>query len=191
MKVVIDTSSLISLVRNFLPLDKKRVLFSFIKEKIEIGDIIIIDKVLEECKYIAKGIVITTLNYLADKPFLKEAKIPYKTDSLIVPDTKQFFHQLSSVFVNNVIRKKQNLTDVEFENRKDAFMESADMKQIILCLNLIHIGEEILLVTEETASNNDDKLFKKIPAICKEMNINTMTFAELLVKYDGIDIYFM
>jgi len=47
MKAVIDTNSLLSLVRYYLPFDKKGVLFQFIKSKIETGDIIIIDKVLD------------------------------------------------------------------------------------------------------------------------------------------------
>ena len=64
------------------------------------------------------------------------------------------------------------------------------MKQIILCLNLINDGERVLLVTEETESSNDNKLFKKIPAICKELEIETKTLPELTAKYDGIDIDF-
>lgn len=188
MKVVIDTNSLLSLVRYYLPFDKKGVLFQFIKSKIENGDIIIIDKVLEECTYNSKGLVLSKLPYLTDKTFLKAAKAPYKTDSLLVPNTKQFFHQLNSVFVNNAIRRK--LTDVEFENQKSSFIESADMKQVILSLNLKAKDERVILVTEETESSNDNKPFKKIPAICKELEIETMTLPELIAKYDGIDIDF-
>lgn len=188
MKVVIDTNSLLSLVRYYLPFDKKGVLFQFIKSKIEKGDIIIIDKVFEECTYNSKGLVLSKLPYLTNKTFLKKAKVPYKTDSLLVPNTKQFFHQLNGVFVNNAIRRK--LTDVEFENQKNSFLESADMKQVILSLNLKAKDEQVVLVTEETDSSNDNKLFKKIPAICKELEIGTMTLPELIVKYDGIDIDF-
>jgi len=188
MKVVIDTNSLLSLVRYYLPFDKKGVLFQFIKSKIENGDVIIIDKVLEECTYNSKGLVIEKLKYLADKSFLKTAKVPYKSDSLLVPNTKQFFHKLNSVFVNSPIRRK--LTDVEFENQKNSFIDSADMKQVIFALNLKNKGEQVFLVTEETESSNDKKLFKKIPAICKELEIETMTLPELIAKYDGIDIDF-
>lgn len=190
MKVVIDTNSLLSLVRYYLPFDKKGLLFQFFQSKIENGDILIIDKVLEECTYNSKGLVLEKLPYLTDKTFLKTAKVPYKTDSLLVPNTKQFFHQLSNVFVNNIVKKSQGLSDVEFENRKSAFIESADMKQVILSLNLKAKGEQVILVTEETESSNDNKLFKKIPAICKELEIETFTLPELIAKYDGIDIDF-
>lgn len=188
MKVVIDTNSLLSLVRHYLPFDKKRVLFNFFKEKIKTGEIIIIDKVLEECKFNSKGIVLKSLEYLTDKTFLKSANVPFKTDSLLVPDSKRFFHQLNSVFVNNIMRKR--ITDVEFENQKDSFLESADMKQVILALNITINGEEVILVTEETERSNDNKLFKKIPAICKELDIKSMTLPELFLEYEGINIVF-
>jgi hypothetical protein len=190
MKVVIDTNSLLSLVRYYLPFDKKGVLFQFFKKKIEIGEIIIIDKVLQECTYNSKGIVLATLNYLNDKVFLKTAKVPFKTESLLAPSPAKFLRQLENQFVNTVIRKHRKLTDTEFDNQKNSFLNDADMKQIILCLNLLKDGEKVVLVTEETESSNDNKLFKKIPAICKELNIETLTLPELLAKYDGIDIEF-
>jgi hypothetical protein len=190
MKVVIDTNSLLSLVRYYLPFDKKGVLFQFFKKKIEIGEIIIIDKVLQECTYNSKGIVLATLNYLNDKVFLKTAKVPFKTESLLAPSPAKFLRQLENQFVNTVIRKHRKLTDTEFDNQKNSFLNDADMKQIILSLNLLKDGEKVVLVTEETESSNDNKLFKKIPAICKELNIETLTLPELLAKYDGIDIEF-
>jgi len=190
MKVVIDTNSLLSLVRYYLPFDKKRVLFQFFKNKIETGEIIIVDRVLQQCTYNSKGIVLKTLDYLNDKAFLKAAKVPYKTDSLLAPSPAKFLRQVENQFVNNVVRNQRNITDTEFENQKNAFLDDADMKQIILCLNLLKGGEQVVLVTEETESSNDNKLFKKIPAICKELSIETLTLPELLAKYDGIDIDF-
>jgi hypothetical protein len=50
--------------------------------------------------------------------------------------------------------------------------------------------EQVVLVTEETESSNDNKLFKKIPAICNMLEIVTMTLPELIAMYDGIDIDF-
>ena len=190
MKVVIDTSSLLSLVRYYLPFDKKGILFQFFKKKFEIGEIIIVDKVLQECTYNSKGIILITLDYLNDKAFLKTAKAPYKTDSLLAPSPAKFLRQVENQFVNTVVRKQRKLTDTEFDNQKNAFLNDADMKQIILCLNLLKDGEKIVLVTEETENSNDNKLFKKIPAICKELNIETLTLPELLAKYDEIDIDF-
>jgi hypothetical protein len=190
MKVVIDTNSLLSLVRYYLPFDKKSVLFEFIKEKINQGEIIIIDKVLEECTYNSKGLVIKTLTYLEDKAFVKSAKVPYRTESLLAPSPAKFLRQVDNQFVNTIVRNQRKLTDTEFENQKNSFLNDADIRQVILCLNLIKDGEEVILVTEESEVSNDNKLFKKIPAICKELDIPTMTLPELLDKYDGIDIDF-
>jgi hypothetical protein len=190
MKVVIDTNSLLSLVRYYLPFDKKGVLYKFFKGKIEKGEIIIIDKVLEQSSFIAKQIIVQKLDFLADKNFLKSAKVPYKTYSLLAPSPAKFLRQLENQFVNSVVRKQRKLTETEFENQKNSFLNDADMKQIILCLNLIKDGEKVVLVTEETESSNDNKLFKKIPAICKELEIETMTLPELIGKYDDINIDF-
>src|SRR5208283_5409111 len=159
MKVVIDTNSLLSLVRYYLPFNKKSVLFDFVKEKITNGEIIIIDKVLEECSYNAKGLVIRTLTYLEDKAFMKVAKVPYKTEFILAPAPAKFLRQVENQFVNTVVRKQRGLTDTEFDNQKNNFLNNADIKQIILCLNYIKDGEEVILVSEETESNNDNKLF--------------------------------
>lgn len=67
MIIAIDTSSLLSLVRYYLPFDRNEVLFNFIKQKIESKEIIVLDKVYDECKYTSKGIVIEKLEYLKDK----------------------------------------------------------------------------------------------------------------------------
>jgi hypothetical protein len=64
------------------------------------------------------------------------------------------------------------------------------MKQVILALNLKNKDEQVVLVTEETESSNDNKIFKKLPVICKELEIETMTLPELIAKYDGIEIDF-
>lgn len=191
MKVIIDTSSLLSLVRYYLPFDKNFVLYELIKVKISQGEIIIIDKVLEECSYNSKGIVINKLNYLSDKLFLKAAKLPVKTDLLIAPSPAKFLRQIDNQFVNMTVKKSKKLSDVEYENQKNRFLEDTDMKLIILSLNLIKENkEEIILVTEETETSNDNKLFKKIPAICKELDIITMSLPEVLKKYNDINLMF-
>lgn len=193
MKVAIDTNSLLSLVRYYLPFDKGRTLYNFIKEKIEVGEIIIIDKVHEECTYNAKGLVLEKLDYLSDKPFLKKFKQPFKTDLLLAPSPAKFLHQVDNQFVNTIIRKQRKLSEVEYDNQKNNHLNGADMKLIILCLNLIkdHPDEEIYLVTEETESSNDNKLFKKIPSICKELNVRTISLPELLAKYESINVEFV
>jgi len=86
MKVVIDTSSLLSLVRYYLPFDRNNVLYNYFESKVITGELIILDKVYEECVYTSKGIVIETLIYLNNKKHI------VKTDELL--PNKRFFNQL-------------------------------------------------------------------------------------------------
>ncbi len=184
MKAIIDTSSLLALVRYYLPFDSHRILFSFIQNKIENGEIVVIDKVLDQCKYVASGLVLKVFTCLADNVFLKSAKVPYNTTSLLVHNPKEFYPRFYTDFCNLPVKKAKRLTDAEFEVQKDRFLEDADMKLIVLCLNLIKGGEkEVILVTEETSTNNDNKLFKKIPAICEYLDIETISLPELLEVY--------
>lgn len=178
MKVVIDTSSLLSLVRYYLPFDKNKTLDNFIKSKIESQEILVIDKVHEECVYTSKGIVVKTLPYINNK------KNQINTTTLL-PNQK-FFNQLENQFINGVIKNK--LTPVQFENTKNEFMESADAKLLLYCLQ--YKADNVAIVSEETESSNDNKLFKKLPSICKILDISIMTLPELLRRYDGIDIEF-
>lgn len=178
MRVVIDTSSLLSLVRYYLPFDTDNILFNAIKSKFDFGEIILLDKVYEECKFIAKGIVINSLDYLENK------KLRVKTEEIL--PSKKFFNQLENQFINGSIRNK--LSDVQFENRKNEFLNSADAKLLLYCLkNKSLFEDKLMLVTEETEGSNDNKSFKKLPAICKMLKIEVKTLPELFKLYEDIN----
>lgn len=186
MKVVIDTSSLLSLVRYYLPFDKKTILFDAIKSKIANGEILVIDKIIEECTYTSKGIVLTSLAFLTDKTFNKTNKLPLNTEFILPPVPAKFYRQVDNQFVNGV--QKNRLTETQYESVKNDFMNSADMKLILTSLTLKNDNptEEIFLVTEETEASNDNKVFKKIPAICSQLDIRTINIQQLVDKFDGI-----
>jgi hypothetical protein len=122
------------------------------------------------------------LSFLTDKAFLKKSKTPYKTVTLLAPSPAKFLRMVENQFVVGVQRKK--ITDVEFEVSKNKHLEDADTKQIILCLNLMQSESDVYLVTEETTESNDNKLFKKIPAMCNELNIECITLPQLLKIYE-------
>lgn len=188
MKVVIDTSSLLSLVRYYLPFDKQKVLFELIKSKIASGEILVIDKIIDECAYTSKGIVLSTLSYLMDKSFNKTHKLPLNTEFILPPAPAKFYRQVDNQFVNGVF--KNRLTEIQYDSLKNDFMNSADMKLILTSINLIKDNptEEIFLVTEETEVSNDNKVFKKIPAICLQLDIATINIQQLIEKLDGLNI---
>ena len=188
MKVVIDTSSLLSLVRYYLPFDKKGLLFEIIKTKISEGEILVIDKIIDECEYTSKGIVLSTLSFLTDKTFNKKHKLPLNTEFILPPAPAKFYRQVDNQFVNGVL--KNRLTETQYDSVKNDFMNSADMKLILTSLDLKKdfAMEEIFLVTEETEVSNDNKVFKKIPAICSQLSIDTINIQQLIDKLDGISL---
>ena len=187
MKVIIDTSSLLSLVRYYLPFDHNSKLYKFIKSEFENGNLILIDAVYEECEYTTQGLVLKSLDYLNKKDFKKTFKLPVKTKDLLPPSTKKFYNLLNDNFRTPLSRR---LNEAEFEERKKEFLETADARMIILALIKKNEKEEITIVTEESENGNDSKAFKKIPAICKILDVNVMTLPELLKVYQGIDIEF-
>lgn len=178
MNVVIDTSSLLSLVRYYLPFDKNNKLYNFFESKILSKEILILDKVYDECSFIAKGIVVKTLTYLNEK------KNHIKTIDLL-PNQK-FFNQLENQFINGSIKNK--LSPVQYENRKNQFLESADTKLLLYCL--YNKDKEIVIVSEETESVNDNKSFKKLPVICKILELEIITLPKFLSMADGINFEF-
>jgi len=187
MKVIIDTSSLLALVRYYLPFDSDDQLFNSIKQKIKTRNIILIDEVLKECEYTSKKLVVRKLDFLTDKAFKKNNKIPYKTESLIPPSKNKFYNMVENNFRTSYSRK---LNQAEFEQKKEEFLKSADARMIILAMIEKHKNNEVVIVTEESQQANDNKAFKKIPAICKELDIEVKTLPEMLVEDYSIKINF-
>ena len=167
MIAVIDTSSLISLVRYYLPFDRQNILYDVIKEKIESKQIIVLDKVFDECRYTSQGIVVKRLEYLDDK------KNQTKTTSLL--PTQKYFNQLENQFINGSVK---NLL---------SFLESADSNLLLFCqTNKV----DYTLVTEETSASNDGKSFKKLPALCQILGINIISLPDLLGGFEEINFEF-
>lgn len=88
------------------------------------------------------------------------------------------------------VARKNTLTEVQFENRKKEFLNSADAKLILFCisnkdsLNL----EKVILVTEETKTDNDNKVFKKLPDLSDLLNIEHCNLPLLLEKYYNLKL---
>jgi hypothetical protein len=182
MRVVIDTSSLLSLVRYYLPFDNEDKLKTLVQRKIETGEMVLLDKVAEECKYVARGIVIEHL------PFIAEKEYQVNTTELFPP--KAFFNMLDYQFVNRDIIRNVNLTEVEFEARKKAYLDNADAKIILYAFIQKKLGNVITVVSEESFAGNDDKAFKKIPTICSSIELDCITLPSLILKYNELEVRF-
>lgn len=190
MIAVIDTSSLLSMVRYYLPFDGNDVLIDLLKSKILAKEIIVIDKVHGECKLQSQGIVLEKLQFLSENGFQKQAKTPYNTSDLIAPNPAKILRQVDSNFANLQLINAKQLTPAEYEVEKSKFVDGADFKQVILCLKLKNDSPlfDVILITEESKYSNDQKYFKKLPAICEQLGIKTLSIAEYLCLMPSIDI---
>jgi len=158
-----------------MPFDKDDSLKNFFYNKVNSKEIIILDKVAIESKRNSKGVIANILD------FIDEKKNQIKTD-LLLP-TPSFIRDLENRFC--YVSRKNTLNEPEFENRKQQFLESADAKLILYCipkndsLNL----DQIILVTEETKTDNDLKVFKKLPEICDLLGIEHCNLPTLLDEH--------
>lgn len=164
MRTIIDTSSLLSLVRYYLPFDKNNSLKNFVEDKFTNGEIILLDKVYDECKYVARGIVLDNLAFLKPKP-------KWIIDTISILPEQKLFKRLASDLSVKIQRDK--LQPIEFESEQSDFLNSADGKLILYCLeeNKNLNIEKLILVTEETGKENDGKTFKKLPELCRLLGI--------------------
>lgn len=180
MKFAIDTNSLLALVRYYLPFDDGKVLYNIIKEKIETKEIILIDKVNDECKRISQRIIFDTLKFEDHK------KVVINSFD-ILPDAN-FFRVLENNFCNKSLKDK--FTDEQFETEKEKFLESADAKLVLMGYHNLKINklEKFIIVSEETSMSNDRKIFKKIPFMCRELGIEILTLPKMLQQLNDLKI---
>jgi hypothetical protein len=172
--VVIDTCSLISFVRYYLPLDSSKSLYDFLQDKIEQKEIIVIDEVYSECEFFAKGLVVDAL------PYLKKHKV--KTTECIAD--RKFYHFANNDFVSPVGRRA---TPEEFEVLQQEFLEGADAKLVLYCLKYKAVNCRV--VTEESEGHNDNKAFKKIPSLCNTVEIKSVPLPNFLQEL-GVEFIF-
>lgn len=171
MRFIIDTSTWVSLVKYYKPFDNSSVIYDFFKQKIKGGEFILLSEVSLECSFVSKKIVIKELDFITNTKFIT------KTTELL--PTKKFYNLLENQFCNQL--QKRLLTETEVENLTNIFLKEADAKIILKAIEISKtLDNEITVVTEETTSNNDNKLFKKIPAICKELNIDCIGLPKLI-----------
>lgn len=182
MTSLIDTSSLLAFVRYYLPFDRSGRLRQFLRVKYENGEILVLDKVVEESKYVSKGIILDNFPYLTDA----ETKgLVVKTHDLV--PTKKFFNLLENQFSNQETRRLFRIPDEEWEVQKTKHLNGADAKLLLYALSN-KTALNPIIVTEETSTANDNKLFKKIPDCCKEIGIDCETLPTLFETRYGLDL---
>jgi hypothetical protein len=184
MKTIIDTSSLLALVRYYLPFDINNTLYNHLKTEILEKRIIIVNNVIEESKYISKKIIREKLVYLFDSS-LKSCLI--KEDNMVfLKPPKTFFNDLDNRFLVNGVKSK--LRKEEYDNLRNKFLNSADSQIILYADYLKRTNEDVQVLTEETPTSNDGKIFKKIPSICKMINVEALSLPKYLESLSDISI---
>lgn len=150
---LIDTSSLLSLARYYHPFDNNQVVSEFIQNQLSIGELVLLPSVHTECSRVSQGLVLSAYSFLT------------KNNIAECVATSTQHNNLANTWV--VSRQKPKLTDLEFDNQKESYIAGADFQLVAYASS----ARNATIITEESASSNDNKLFKKIPAICSQENI--------------------
>jgi len=180
MKGIIDTSSLLNITRYYLPFDKNGNFKGELERLFLGGEIVVIDKVVDEAKNISRGIVPLGLPFIFSS---SNRRLIVNTSSMLDPI---FLSRLETDYCNQIVRTRQLINAAEFANRKTAFARGADAKQIIYALKIATSAP--VVVTEESSIENDGKLFKKIPSICLLAGVNSCTVPDFLKNHCKLDL---
>ena len=85
--------------------------------------------------------------------------------------------------------EKKLLDDTKYEERRNNYLRSADAA-IVIFADSYHGLEQIQIVTEESNSINDGKLYKKIPLICEQLKIKTLRLPDYLKECEEVEVVF-
>lgn len=179
MKAIIDTSSLIALAKYYLPFDKSGALKAIIQSQYESGELMVIDKVADEGKFVAKKIIRNNFDFIYDQP-----KILVDTTGIL--PVKTFYNRLENDFCDKQVVSARGLGDAEFESEKARYLETADAKIILYAMKIK--AESPVVITEETVAQNDNKVFKKIPTICGLINTDCCTMPIFLKEHCKLNL---
>lgn len=176
MAIVVDTCSLVMIAKNFLPLDKEGHLFRFLEDAFDRRELLLLDAILEESKHTSQGIAVEKMTFLKDK------KLVIPTNGLLPPSPRKFSNMMDNNFC--VRLEKNELTEQEYVQQKAEYSETGDYKILVYSMkeqsqNGI-LKDEYYVMTEETRLQNDGKLFKKLPLLCEQIGVETITASEYL-----------
>ena len=170
MTAIIDTSSLLAIVRYYLSIKGGEELLRFLEQKFMSRELVLLTSIHREAARTQQGIALEKM------PFLNEKSRRVDDSKLMPPAPKKFSNLLENNFCIPLMRKR--LSQDEFEQQKAAYMKTGDARMVLYALNNPELDP--VIITEETAQSNDGKLFKKLPLICGYLDIKSMTIAQWL-----------
>ena len=160
---VIDTSSLLSFIKYYQPFDTNNQLTKYLQDCFRDGTLILLEAVQNECKRVSGGIIFDNFSHDLEKG-----------KSRIQEITKKQLRKIDDHWAIQDLRK----VAINYDDLRKKAIESPDFQLIFYVQS--HPEEDLTIVTEETASQNDGKIFKKIPIICKHEEIPCITLPKLL-----------
>lgn len=176
MRTVIDTSSLVRMAQSYHPFDSTDALNAFLQTEMESGSVIILDRILKEIQYVSQGIAFGTFSCLKNKKLIRSTK------DLIPP--QKFYIMLDNNFVDRSMKNTKFKDDENgYQDARQSYLQGADCNMIVYAMKENTEIDPIQILTEESANQNDGKLFKKIPSICKELNIPTINVVEYFKQH--------
>jgi hypothetical protein len=161
-KLIVDSNSLINFFYYYYSSKNNSSkifgeLLNFLIDKIDSGEVIVIDKVFNE---------------FSDNPereFLKKSIKRHVKDTLFLFDKVQ--QLMIEHYREDIAEKYYNGKPIELELEYKKYEEKyADLYLVAYCQYLNGIKEKTILITEENRGD-DKKLFEKIPVICVKHNI--------------------
>lgn len=177
MRTIIDTSSLVRMAQSYHPFDSTDALNAFLQTEMENGGVIILDKVFQEIQFVSQGIAFSTFSCLKDKKLIRS------TDGLFPP--QKFYNMLDNNFVDRSIKNTKFKDDENsYQDARQSYLEGADCRMIVYAMKENTEIDPIQILTEESPNQNDGKLFKKIPFICKELNIPTVNVVDYFKQHN-------
>ena len=177
MKTLVDTSSLVRMAQDYSPFDTKGALNTFLEGRLGEGSLILLDRVMDEVKLVSRGAAYEAF------PCLRRKECVCRTDGLTPPAPEKFYHMLDNNFVNSSVKRlKLKGDEIAYRSERNAFLQGADCMLVVKALNERNIygWSNVQILTEESRLNNDGKLFKKIPSICEQLGITTISTVEYL-----------
>ena len=184
MLALIDTCSLLRLCQYYIPFDRDNKLQDFLSAQYYAKNLQIIDAVYEESSYMQKGKILKTLS------FIKRDECPDTSELSI---SKRISNMIDNQFCNKLIKKKleRNFKDdwpTLYDQQKQIFMKSGDFRLILFAEyikrlignDLFKNEDEALIVTDESTSENDGKLFRKLPNCCQESKLEHLCLVDYL-----------
>lgn len=178
MRTIADTSSLVRMAQSYHPFDSTNALGAFLKKELENGSLILLDKVVGEIRNVSQGIAYNTFACLQNKKFV------HSTVNLI-PSPK-FYNMLDNNFVDRAYKKLKLQDDEDaYQNEREAYIRGADCTMIVYAIREKNTIEPVQILTEEKLNQNDGKLFKKIPFICKMLDIPTVDTVDFFKQHEN------